>query len=194
MKKTCYTVIVLALFFALSACTSSQSASKAKSKAESAMYTKYNLHVHYKSSSDIKSHYANWTGPYPGHRIIPPGTPVTVLSWSRGFILKRIDTGEKIRFTFNQKHMAMDKKTYIDKILTPVRVSVDHFSAVDQQGIREGKALTGMTREGVMTALGYPATHKTPSLDNDEWIYWTNRFGTFAVIFDDNDKVKGIRD
>jgi outer membrane protein assembly factor BamE (lipoprotein component of BamABCDE complex) len=48
----------------------------------------------------------------------------------------------------------------------------------------------GMTKNGVRAALGYPATHRTPSLENQTWIYWTNRFQNYYVRFDKNGKVK----
>ena len=184
--------MVLAVCFSISACTGSRSGDRI-TQTDKVMYNKYNIHVHYKNNRDIKSHYANWTGPYPGHKVIAPGTPMMIRPWSRGFIFERTDNGEKIRFTFSDRHMAMDKQTYIDKIFSMDEIALDHLSSVDLKGVRDGKALKGMSKEGIMTALGYPAAHKTPSLDNSEWIYWTNRFGTFAVLFDKAGKVKGIR-
>jgi hypothetical protein len=62
------------------------------------------------------------------------------------------------------------------------------------KGIEEGKAYPGMTREGILTALGYPATHRTPSLDAGTWVYWTNRFGTLAVEFDAKGNVTKVTD
>jgi len=47
-----------------------------------------------------------------------------------------------------------------------------------------------MTKNGVRAALGYPATHRTPSLENQTWIYWKNRFQNYYVRFDKNGKVK----
>lgn len=88
----------------------------------------------------------------------------------------------------------MDKDAYIDTIFSNEKVSLDHFSIVDQQGIKSGTAIKGMTKEGVKAALGYPAAHKTPSLNDNEWIFWTNRFGTYAVIFDKNNRVSGTKD
>ena len=41
-----------------------------------------------------------------------------------------------------------------------------------------------MTKNGVRIALGYPAAHRTPSLENNSWIYWHNRFGTKVIEFD----------
>jgi len=50
-----------------------------------------------------------------------------------------------------------------------------------------------MTKEGVRIALGYPAVHKTPSLDGNSWTYWKNRFATTVVEFGNDGKVISIR-
>lgn len=69
---------------------------------------------------------------------------------------------------------------------------VKSLSAVDQKGIKQGVALKGMTREGVVFAMGIPPRHKTPSLDADSWKYWVNRFGTMQVKFDKKGLVSQI--
>lgn len=199
MKKIGYAVLVLLFAWFVSGCVESgpkpvQEKVKPAAASGSVMYNKYNIHVHYKSPMDIKAHCANWTGPFPGHQIVPPNTPMTVKVWPRGLILKRTDNGETINLTFSSKFMNMDSATYIDTIFSPKKVSLAHFSTVDKKGIENGSVIKGMTKEGIKTALGYPAAHKTPSLDDNEWMYWTNRFGTFAVLFDQNGIVTGIRD
>jgi hypothetical protein len=50
-----------------------------------------------------------------------------------------------------------------------------------------------MSRKGVMVALGYPAAHRTPSLDSNSWTYWTNRFKTIVVEFDAKGLVAEVR-
>lgn len=197
MKKICYAILVLFVAWAVSGCRDSGPSpikGDQTQKTGKVMYNKYNIHVHYKNARDIKAHCANWTGPFSGHRIIPPNTPMVVKPSPRGLILERTDNGEKISFIFSKKYMAMDKDAYIDTIFSAEKVPLDHFSAVDKQGIKSGTAIKGMTKEGVKAALGYPAAHKTPSLNDSEWIFWTNRFGTYAVIFDKNNRVSGTRD
>lgn len=67
------------------------------------------------------------------------------------------------------------------------------LSAVDQQGIKEGRALVGMTKKAVILAIGYPPGHKTKSTDDDMWTYWHSRFNTFIVYFQDG-KVREVKD
>ena len=44
----------------------------------------------------------------------------------------------------------------------------------------------------VLMALGYPPTHETGSLDQDEWKYWYSRFRTYLVRFGEDGRVESI--
>ena len=82
---------------------------------------------------------------------------------------------------------------YINLIAAPQKVSLDGFSEIDRKGISEGVAYEGMTKDGVRIALGYPSRNRTPSLEGNVWTYWTNRFRTRTIEFDDNGKVAKVR-
>jgi len=157
-------------------------------------YTKYNVHAQAKGNR-LNASYANYTRPGDGHYIIPAGTEITILGKSRKEIKFRINgDGREVRFLFHEPRMGMSVNDYIEKITSAKPVSLKKLPALDRKGVAEGKALVGMTREGVMTALGYPAAHKTPSLESPTWIYWTNRYGTLAVDFDGRGKVRAVRE
>ena len=69
------------------------------------------------------------------------------------------------------------------------------LSAIDQEGIRKGKALKGMSKRGVILAIGLPPRHVTPDTDRmDQWTYWSNRFNRFIVEFDDAGWVTTIQE
>ena len=70
---------------------------------------------------------------------------------------------------------------------------IAQLSEIDQEGIKDGVVKKGMTKEGVVYAVGYPPTHKTPTLDSDQWIYWKNRFGKMRVQFTDGKVSRVIR-
>jgi hypothetical protein len=72
-------------------------------------------------------------------------------------------------------------------------VRLESFSPVDREGVAQGKALVGMSKPGVIAALGYPARHKTASTEANEWTYWQSRVTTLVVEFDEQGKVKNIR-
>jgi hypothetical protein len=71
------------------------------------------------------------------------------------------------------------------------RDEIAKLPALDRRGIEQGKALVGMSKRGVVLAMGYPPPHLTPSLDADRWLYWTNRMNRVAVTFQ-NGRVSGI--
>ena len=80
---------------------------------------------------------------------------------------------------------------FFGKTCDPAKVA--RMSEIDRKGIRQGSALPGMTKAGVILAIGYPPEHATPTLESDSWTYWKNRFGTARVQFSDG-KVTGVKD
>ena len=156
-------------------------------------FTKYNIHTQGKNATAFKASYANYTDPGVGHVIVPAGTEIMITKSSRrGFVFTYDDGAKKVSFEFHDKRMEMGIDDYLELITSEQPVK-NKFSAVDKKGVAEGKAYKGMTRKGVMVALGYPAVHKTPSLETDTWIYWANRFRTVAVDFDKQGKVSNVR-
>ena len=67
------------------------------------------------------------------------------------------------------------------------------LSALDQQGIQTGKPKLGMTKDGILFAMGRPPIHATFSLDSNTWVYWSNKWSKKVIKFDDKGKVKQIR-
>lgn len=163
--------------------------------ADEIRYTKVNIHTQQKDGKTAIASYANYTNPGAGHVVIPVGTEINIVKKSR----KRFDftygtTGQSVRFEFHSTRMGMSIDEYIDKISSATPYNAQGLSELDRKGVAAGKALVGMSRDGVMAALGYPAAHKTPSLESTTWTYWTNRFGTLAVDFDSKGKAKAVRD
>jgi len=189
-----YLVILFCLFFILVFSTGSDamdSSSSDKSQ-DTEVYLKNNIHAQ-QGYKDVKASYANWTNPGNGHVIIPVNTPITISEFKRGLMINNQDNGMVIFFEYHPINMGMSINEYIELIASPTPVSLDGFSPTDLKGIQNGKVYLGMTKEGVRIALGYPAKHRTVSLEENTWIYWVNRFTTTAVEFDDTGKVIQIR-
>jgi hypothetical protein len=70
--------------------------------------------------------------------------------------------------------------------------ALDALSEIDRQGVALGKPLVGMSKPGVVFAMGYPPRHVNPSLDSNRWIYWLGRFDQEVVVFDDGGHVLEI--
>jgi len=67
------------------------------------------------------------------------------------------------------------------------------FGKVDKDGIVSGQPRVGMTKDGILFAMGRPPVHATPNLEANYWLYWKNRYGKTAIIFDENGKVTEIK-
>ncbi len=184
MKKLrilCLTVVLLGVFVV-------------GASAAEVRYTKVNIHAQQKDGKTAMASYANYTNPGEGHIVIPVGTEIRIIKKSK----KRFDftyneTGQVVRFEFHAQRMAMSVDEYLDKITSAAPYKPSGMSKLDMKGIKEGKALVGMSKAGVMAALGYPAAHKTPSPEANLWTYWTNRFVTTTVDFDDKGKAKAVK-
>jgi len=159
------------------------------------MYLKNNIHCQerqdWKRAVVYKASYANFTDPGAGHFIVPVNSAVSIET-GRHIIITDRTNGKRIQFEFNSKNMGMSADEYVGLIASPTEVSLNAFSQTDRKGIQDGKAYVGMSKDGVRTALGYPAAHRTPSLEHDIWIYWTNRFKARRIEFGENGKVRQV--
>lgn len=73
------------------------------------------------------------------------------------------------------------------------KAKIDKLSKVDKEGISSGQPKVGMTRDGVLIAMGRPPFHANPDLKSSSWRYWRNRFGQLVVNFGDDGKVSSIQ-
>ncbi len=163
----------------------------ARTEAGVAVYSKYNIHFISEKGKN-KASYANLTE-WPGHDVLPYNSKIQARAvTSKEIEIKDLATGKIIEMEFHPTRMGMSAKEYINLITSPTPVNYEGLSDVDRQGIQAGKAMVGMSKQGVMVALGYPAKHQTPSPDQNRWIYWKGRFETYAVEFDNSGKVASI--
>jgi hypothetical protein len=181
--------------------------------AQATLYTKYNMHIQMEVSNKgeriYQASYTGWVDPGRRHEILPPNSKIM---WKRlpepvwdkwnplkKFLIVVMDPNEagvhadKIVFELHVKNMAMPIDEYVNFITSPTPVSLDGLSAKDMEGVREGKVSEGMTKKGVMTAWGYPASHRTPNPDeNSIWTYWENRAKAVDVYFDPKGRVQHL--
>jgi len=191
-KLVVLSFIMITLFFALQGCMGP--VHRVTDSDSKPLYLRNNIHVQeHEKKNEYRASYANWTDPGAGHIVVPVNTPVGIDNFSRGFAIVIRSTGKPIWFEYDGKNMQMSADQYIDLITSPTPVSLNGLSDVDRKGISEGKVYKGMSKEGVQIAFGYPAAHKTPSLNSDTWVYWTNRFKPISVHFDSYGKVESVR-
>jgi hypothetical protein len=160
------------------------------------VYLHTNIHGYTRVSrgnTEYLASYANYVQPDTGHFFVPVNTVVSIGKWRGGFAMTRQDNGQLIYFEYRSGNMAgMSVKEYLDLITGPQPLSMKGLSGTDLKGIKEGRVLTGMTKKGVEIAWGYPAKHRTPSLEDNVWTYWRNRWVMKSVTFS-NGKVTQVQ-
>jgi hypothetical protein len=184
-------LVISALCFALTGCGGVTRYIVAGNESKP-LYLQNNIHVQEKEGR-YKGSYANWTEPASGHIFIPVNSVVDVEYGRKSFYITEISTGRKLVMEYNEGKMQMGLDQYLKYIVSPSPVGLETLSEVDRKGIASGRPYTGMSKNGVRIALGYPARHRTQSLDSNAWVYWRGRFGTLTIYFDNTGKVEGIR-
>jgi hypothetical protein len=197
LKKSAVVLLCLVLASSWLACAG-DGETTLESATEPIVYLKNNIHGTERSSGrsrTLRASYANYIGDYANHAVIPVNTAVRLTRVkSNGINMVSVADGTEITFEYNQRNMpGVSAEEYVGYITSPNRVSLSNLSRIDQKGIANGKAYVGMSKDGVRMALGYPALHKTPSLKDNTWTYWRNRFATISVEFDAGGKVKRVR-
>lgn len=124
---------------------------------------------------------------------IPRCTEVELLDVSKKKLIFKANN-EEYQYLYHKASGSFDEniKKYFDTSCKKSKLR--KLTAIDKEGLEAGKVFKGMTKDGVILAIGYPPVHKTKSLEEKRWKYWTSRFGTLDIIFDKNNKVKKIID
>jgi len=187
---------ILTLLFLFFGCGGSPERPPESAPPASTVYLKNNIHAHEKAGAGgvvYWASYANYIGREEGHFIVPVNTQVAIGPWRRGFTMTDPSTGRVIYFEFNSRNMRMSLDEYLQLITSPTEISLSGLSKKDLQGIGEGMAYKYMSKKGVRMALGYPAVHKTPSLNDLSWTYWKNSRVMIVVDFFGDGAVRRIR-
>jgi hypothetical protein len=74
-----------------------------------------------------------------------------------------------------------DPRTQIAAAKPAIRTAIESF-----------KVASGMTKEQVLMAVGYPMYSENPSLDAKEWKYWLSSFAPFTVYFGADNRVNKV--
>jgi hypothetical protein len=148
------------------------------------LFTCCNLHYEGEDINDANY----WVG-----QKLPAGTSVHVEKMSADSITF-IAAGTRLTLTHEYGTAQESLQQYLDKVLVPIDPGprIAAYPAAVRRAIDNAKVEHGMTRDQVILSLGYPPTHRTPSLQEREWTYWYNRWVTYKVVFNDAGKVAEI--
>ena len=99
----------------------------------------------------------------------------------------------KLRIENVEKHTGDNTVQAFDKLFNKNKVDLSRYSKLEQENILAGRVAKGMQKKAVLAAIGYPPITETPSIQSNEWTYWSSRFNRFIVHFA-NDKVTEVQD
>ena len=111
-----------------------------------------------------------------------------------------IDLSNNIEHSFNFHRRTLKYQTryqYFDALTTEdlndLKSTIEQLPQIDKTGIDKGIVMEGMSKKGVMVALGLPPIFSNPSPDRSNiWHYWFKKKSQFKVSFNENAKVNGI--
>jgi hypothetical protein len=124
--------------------------------------------------------------------LIPVCTEVAVTRSHRTAIWFRIP-GSKVEYRYQNVNSANPRpfRDHLGMVFGPRCPSeeIDGLAEVDRRHIEAGTVGNGMTKAGVIFAIGYPPEFKTPDREVDTWTYWRSRVRSFDVVFGPDGRV-----
>lgn len=127
---------------------------------------------------------------YSTGRKIPVNTEVKIISMTSKAIVfeEAAHPGIKLSLINVQKYSQMDTATLSAQYFAPKKVNLSKFTPNERAFINDfdGFYKTGISKEALIVARGYPSKHATPTLEYDTWKYWRNKWVTKNIGFKDN--------
>lgn len=127
-----------------------------------------------------------------GKRILAAGTPAKVTGYGRYRVHVEIDGGRQAIGNDYSRDLDLGRFAQRYVVAADPRLKLATYPEKVRSAIAEARVMTGMTREQVLMAVGYPVSSENPSLESRLWRFWIDSFGEFQVVFDDTDRVKEI--
>ena len=196
MKTLILAVVILSLLLAAGCTQTGKSVKKDQFTPETKLYTAYNI---WKLRKLLLRRCINYKH---GYDIIPAGTEVR-----KAKIGSDIDGRETIKF-FTAKdnreyniyfvsnwHPGKTIEDYLGYMFTTKTFEelTTGMTETEIEAIKKGIVLNGMSKEAVLVCYGYPPEHRTRSLESNIWVYWKNKFTSFDVCFDKENRTTYCR-
>jgi len=123
--------------------------------------------------------------------LIPWGTEVRIIRvYRNSLVFENVARHQRYLYEFHWKTKSMVplqehvKRVFLDNA-DELKKQVEAMSEVDKDGIYEGRVKLGMSREGVLIAIGYPPefANRDELLADRDWLYWASRYSKMVVSF-----------
>jgi hypothetical protein len=123
--------------------------------------------------------------------LIPAGSKVSIGCYGHGRVRFSTDDGKEFVMVNAAKYSVIGLKAFFEQYFSEHDVlgeggAFSKFTPEEQENIKKGTIAPGMSKEAVVMAYGYPASHVTPDLLSDTWVYWKSKFKSFNVYFKEN--------
>ncbi len=149
------------------------------------VYTLTNLHPDYPRP-------LLWSKNFIRGGLIPVCTQVTVVRSHRTAIWFLIP-GSKVEYRYQNVNSANPRpfRDHLGMVFGPrcPQEEIAKLGEIDRRHIEAGTIGNGMTKAGVIFAIGYPPEFRTPDLGVDTWTYWRSRVRSFDVVFGKDGRV-----
>ncbi len=128
------------------------------------------------------------------------GAEVKITNISRNYLSFTLaDNNRRYRYVFHGRTIKAGKlKSHLAHVFVkdigPVKARYELLSELDKDGIYEGVAKPGMSKVGVLFALGHPPEYVVPKpMKAREWTYWHNRIQKQYITFNRQGRVSLIK-
>ncbi|MDH5831480.1 hypothetical protein QFW80_13240 [Luteimonas sp. M1R5S18] len=127
-----------------------------------------------------------------GKRVIPAGTPVSVTGYGR--YRTKVEIDGKRQAIGNDYSRDLDDAAFARRyvVTEDPAAKIATWPAKVQAAVKQSKVTPGMTREQVLTSLGYPISSENPDLESALWRYWLDSFSEFQLHFDAQGRLASI--
>ena len=122
---------------------------------------------------------------------IPVNTSVKLLNITSKTIEVQVESpSQKLLIKNVERNTGDGVYRAFDKLFAKNKVNLSKFTALERTQIEKGTVAVGMSKDAVKVAIGYPPITETPTLDSNDWVYWSGRFNRFIVHFKDGKVIK----
>lgn len=122
---------------------------------------------------------------------IPVNSPVTIVDIDAKVVTFNY-AGQDIKYEVYTKYTRVNAAQMLERLFSKSKSNLSKHSVKIKESIDNGLVITGMSKNEVLLARGFPPFHQTKGIESNTWKYWRHRFATAIVTFKD-DKVVGIK-
>ncbi len=124
---------------------------------------------------------------------LPAGTPAEVTGYGRYRVLANVG-GKAMRIGLDYGREQLTLPQYAAQVIVPTdpKLKIATWPADIRRAVALGKVMPGMTREQVITSVGYPLATENRSLDAPMWRLWVTSFDEYQVNFGPDGRVREV--